>query len=123
MTAAGIAEQRLIPPALIRRIVTSLAVARLVKTTRGNAGGVTLGRPAGEISLLEVVEAMEGPLALNACAIAPVNDPDACPFIASCAVHAAWIDARAMLVREMSEMTFDKLAARSAISPIALEGG
>ncbi len=118
VTAAEIAEQRLIPPALVRRIVTGLGVAGLIKTTRGSSGGIALGRPAAEIILLEVVQAMEGPLALNPCTIAPHNDPDACPFIPTCPVHEAWVQARTALLRELSQVTFDKLAARGLASSL-----
>ncbi len=110
ITAAGIAEQRLIPPALIRRIVTGLGAAGLIRTARGRAGGLTLGRPASEISLLDVVQTMEGPLALNPCTIAPQEDPDACPFIPVCPVHQAWMQVQASFLRELSQVTFDKLA-------------
>jgi Rrf2 family protein len=116
VTAAEIAEQRLIPPAMIRRIVTDLGVAGLIKTTRGNNGGITLGRPAGEISLLDVVQAVEGAVALNPCTIAPRNDPDTCPFIPTCPVHDAWMQARATLVRELSQVTFDRLAEQGLAS-------
>ncbi len=112
VTAAGIAERRLIPPALIRRIVTDLNVAGLIKTSRGSAGGIVLGRPASQISLLDVVQAVEGAIALNPCTIAPNDDPDRCPFVPVCPVHEAWMAARRSLIEELSRATFDRLAAR-----------
>ncbi len=118
VTAAGIAGRRLIPPALIRRIVTELNVAGLIKTSRGSAGGITLGRPASQISLLDVVQAMEGAIALNPCTIAPHDDPDRCPFIPVCPVHETWAAARQSLIHDLSQATFDKLAARGyALNP------
>jgi Rrf2 family protein len=112
VTAAEIAEKRLIPPALVRRIVTTLAVAGLVKTTRGNLGGLALARPPAEISVLDVVQAMEGPVALNPCTIAPGSDPDSCPLLPVCPVHEAWQAARRTLLRELGGTTFDRLAQR-----------
>ena len=106
VTAAEIAERRLIPKAFVRRVVTRLAAAGLLTTTRGIEGGVTLARPAGEISLLEVVEAMEGPLALNACTV----NPRTCPLVSACPVNKAWCRARNVLAAELREATFDKLA-------------
>ena len=100
--------QRLIPQSLVRKIVTQLNVAGLVKTTRGSDGGIVLARPAGEISLLDVVQAMEGPVALNAC----VADPQACPLMAICSVHEAWARACDTLVAGLAEATFDRLAQR-----------
>jgi Rrf2 family protein len=115
VTAAGVAEQQRIPPALIRRIVTTLAGAGLIRTMRGSTGGIALARPASQISLLDAVQAMEGPLALNPCTIACSPDPDACPLIPACPVHEAWISTRAVFMQELSQTTFDKLAARGQL--------
>jgi Rrf2 family protein len=106
VTAQQIAGQRLIPRALVRRVVTRLAAAGLISTTRGADGGITLARPAGEITLLEVVEAFEGPLALNICTV----EPEACPLMPACTVHDAWVHARQVLRHHLREITFDKLA-------------
>jgi Rrf2 family protein len=112
LTAREVAAQRLIPPAVMRRIVTQLSVAGLVKTTRGSVGGIALARPPHEISLLDVVQAMEGPITLNACTI----DPETCPFIPVCAVHEAWCGARARLLHDLGQLTFDRLAARQTLT-------
>jgi Rrf2 family protein len=111
LTAAEIARQRLIPRALVGRIVTQLGVAGLVKTTRGSDGGITLARAPEEISLLDVVQAIEGPLMLNLCTV----DPQSCPLIPVCAVHEVWMKARETLTMELGQATFDKLAARGQV--------
>ncbi len=105
VTAQQIAEQRLIPRALVRRVVTRLGAAGLVSTSRGSDGGITLARPASQISLLAVVEAFEGPLALNICAV----EPEVCPLMPACTVHDAWTHARAILRQHLHQITFDKL--------------
>ena len=87
-------------------MVTRLGAAGLIVTTRGSEGGIALARPAGEISLLDVVEALEGPLALNRCTI----EPEACPLMDVCTVHDAWTDARQILRDHLRQITFDKLA-------------
>lgn len=106
VTAQDIAKKRLIPRALVRRVITQLANAALLTTTRGLNGGLSLARPASEISLLHVVEAMEGPLALNVCVI----NPNECPLMKACTVHEAWVKARDTLAAELSQVTFDKLS-------------
>lgn len=111
VTAQDIAEQRLVPRALVRRVVTQLANAQLVVTTRGNTGGLALARPASEISLLNVVQAMEGPLALNTCVV----NPRECSLVKTCPAHEAWAQARAALQTELSRITFDKLSRRGKI--------
>jgi Rrf2 family protein len=108
VTAGQMADRRLIPASLVRRIVTQLSVAGLVKTSRGTDGGVELARPAAEISLLDVVQAIEGPLALNPC----TQDPHLCRLMPVCPVHETWCKARANLEAELARATFDKLAVR-----------
>ena len=111
VTAQEIAKRRIVPRALIRRVVTRLGAAKLVTTTRGSGGGLALARPASEITLLNVVEAMEGPIALNRCVIYPRE----CPLVKVCPVHEAWTKARAALVNELSAAIFDQLAQRGQI--------
>jgi Rrf2 family transcriptional regulator, iron-sulfur cluster assembly transcription factor len=111
VTAQEIAKRRIVPRALIRRVVTRLGAAKLVTTTRGSGGGLALARPASEISLQHVVEAMEGQVALNTCVIYPRE----CPLVKKCPVHEAWARARAALVKELSAATFDKLAQRGDV--------
>ncbi len=108
VTTQEIAHEKLIPNALIRRIVTRLGSVGLLKTTKGRGGGIALGRPASEISMLDVVEAMEGPMVLNQC----TEDPAFCPFTIHCAIHAAWQETRQMLEDRLRQYTFDKLAER-----------
>jgi Rrf2 family protein len=111
LTARAIAEERLIPQSMVRRIVSQLSVAGLVKTSRGNAGGMVLARPAAEISLLDVLQAMEGSVSLNAC----VEDPASCPLMPACSAHETWCKAHQGLIAELQQATFDKLAARGKV--------
>jgi Rrf2 family protein len=112
-TAQQIAQLRLIPRALVRRVVTRLATAGLIVTTRGSEGGISLARPASEISLLQVVEAMEGPMALNQCVV----QPDICPLVPACNVHVAWVHARDVIRTHLEGITFDQLAGKKEESP------
>ncbi len=111
VTAQEISNRRIIPRAFVRRIVTHLGKANLITTTRGSGGGLALARPSNEISLLNVVEAMEGPLALNPCTL----DPAVCPLLRTCPVHDEWMHARELLVNELSQATFDQLAQQGAL--------
>jgi Rrf2 family protein len=94
-------------------VVTRLAAANLVVTTRGSEGGLSLARPASEISLLQVVEAMEGPLALNQCVV----EPGICPLVPACTVHVAWEHARDVIRTHLHGITFDQLAGKKEESP------
>ena len=106
-TTGDIARSRLIPPAFIRRIVSKLSAAGILKTTRGCGGGIELARPSCEISLLDVVEAMEGRLVLNVCTVRP----ERCTLSAECGIKAAWSGATKSLEAFLDGVTFDSLAA------------
>lgn len=67
--------------AFLAKIFQMLAQADVVKSHRGVKGGFSLGRPADEITLREVVEICEGGIALNHCLrkVDPCQDADSCP--------------------------------------------
>jgi Rrf2 family protein len=101
-----IAETKNIPPSFLAKIISQLSIAGLIHTSRGARGGVTLSRPAKEISILEVVEAIDGPISLNECTISP----DGCPFSGDCPLHDIWCETQAQLVEKLRKTTFETLA-------------
>ncbi|MFN2167900.1 MAG: RrF2 family transcriptional regulator [Anaerolineae bacterium] len=101
-----IAERQNIPSPFLAKIISQLSLAGLVTTYRGAGGGVALARPPEEISLLHVIEALEGPIRLNRCVI----QPDACPESGHCPVHGVWAKAQAELTSLLNVTTFDGLA-------------
>jgi len=103
----AIAKRQNIPAPFLAKIISQLSLSGLVTTQRGAGGGVTLARPAAEISLLEVVEAIEGPVRLNRCTI----NPGSCPRNGYCPVHEIWAKAQAELTGLLSSTRFDVLAA------------
>jgi Rrf2 family protein len=100
-----IAASEKIPPSFLAKIVSQLSVAGVVQTSRGARGGVSLARDPQEISLLEVIEAIDGPIALNECVI----DPQACPFGSDCPVHEVWCQAQEELVKKLANTKFSEL--------------
>ena len=99
-----IAEEQQIPPSFLAKIVSQLSVAGLLQTSRGARGGVSLARSPEEISLLEVVEAIDGPILLNEC----VSVNGACVFGDTCPMRPVWCDTQAELVGRLRAMTFDR---------------
>jgi Rrf2 family protein len=100
-----IAREQRIPPSFLAKIVSQLSVAGVVQTSRGARGGVSLARPSRDISLLEVIEAIDGPIMLNEC----VHDPNACVFGDDCPVQEIWCDAQSNLVTKLNDTTFETL--------------
>jgi Rrf2 family protein len=97
-----IAEEQRIPPSFLAKIVSQLSVAGLLQTSRGARGGVSLARSPEEISFLEVVEAIDGPILLNEC----VADGSTCSFGDSCLMRPVFCDAQAELVARLERTTF-----------------
>jgi Rrf2 family protein len=96
-----IADEQDIPLSFLAKIIAQLSVAGLLQTMRGARGGVTLARDPNEISLLEVVEAIDGPIQLNEC----VNGAHQCQ-ITECPLQSVWYDAQDDLVTRLRKTTF-----------------
>ncbi len=97
-----IAEEQHIPPSFLAKIISQLSIAGLLNTSRGARGGVTLARQPENISLLEVVEAIDGPIRLNECAHAD----GMCAFVDDCPLVSIWQDAQSDLVKRLSNSNF-----------------
>jgi Rrf2 family protein len=97
-----IAQEQQIPPSFLAKIVSQLSVAGLLQTSRGARGGVSLARSPEQISLLEVVEAIDGPILLNEC----VGGNGACIFGDNCPIQPVWCDAQAQLVERLKTTSF-----------------
>lgn len=101
----GIAGRQKIPPAFLSKVLAQLTQAGLVRTYRGATGGVGLARSPEEISLLAVVEAMEGPIILTEC-----TDPySSCPFQDSCPARPIWQEAKESLQRRLGGVSVAEL--------------
>jgi Rrf2 family protein len=100
---AQIAQEQQIPPSFLAKIVSQLSVAGLLQTSRGARGGVSLARNPGDITLLDVVEAIDGPILLNEC----VGCGGVCSFGESCPMKPVWHDTQAQLVAHLKGVTFD----------------
>jgi Rrf2 family protein len=81
-----IAEAQKIPSSFMAKILRSLVRARLLTSSRGVNGGFALARPAAEITLLDIVEAIEGPLSMAGC----VPDPRGCEWACDCPAAPVW---------------------------------
>jgi Rrf2 family protein len=99
---SDISEKWQIPEAFLRKIAARLSRAGLVDSHRGVGGGVSLARSAEKITLLEVIEEMEGPMALNRCVI----HPESCSRSETCEVHGIWCEAQGMVRKFLADHTF-----------------
>ena len=106
VSIAEIAESRKLPMPFVRRLIKPLVAQGILASARGSAGGIRLAKPARDISLLEVVNAMEGGVALNHCA----DGHKGCPLATGCPVQSVWVGATHALERHLEEVRFDALA-------------
>jgi Rrf2 family protein len=97
-----IAQEKCIPPSFLAKIVSQLSIAGLLQTSRGARGGVSLAKPAAEISLLDVVEAIDGPILLNDC----VAELNSCKYDDDCPLKSIWCEAQKNLVDHLSKANF-----------------
>jgi Rrf2 family protein len=103
-----IAEEMQIPVSFLAKIVSQLAVAGFINTSRGARGGINLAKPTNLISVYDVLVAIDGPIRLNEC----TGDPESCPFGETCPIHEIWCEAEALLVAKLMKTTLAELLER-----------
>ncbi|HWR06510.1 Rrf2 family transcriptional regulator [Sporomusa sp.] len=106
-----IADRQRIPPRFLQKIMRMLAAGGLVKSYRGVEGGFALTKAAEEITLYDVIVAMEGPLGIHRCLV----DRKACNRVCDqeCPVHQALAGVQDRLAADLSSVTFAALAAKA----------
>jgi len=115
---SDIAEAQGIPPSFMAKILRSLVRARLLRSSRGVHGGFALARPGAKITLLDVVEAIEGPLSLTNC----TPDPAGCARSDDCPATSVWLEVQQKMAEVLRGTSLDDLisvqkrSARSASS-------
>lgn len=87
LSAARVAELTNIPAPTVAKLMGTLARGGLLTASRGVSGGFTLSRDPNAISVAQVVEAVDGPIALTSCSGGDVND---CAMEGHCAVRGHW---------------------------------
>jgi Rrf2 family protein len=107
-----IAKEKSIPPSFLAKIVSQLSVAGLLQTSRGARGGVSLAKPAEEISLLDVVEAIDGPIMLNDC----VGENLSCDYDEDCPLKPVWCDAQKLLLDQLSKANFAQFVKAAVVA-------
>jgi len=100
-----IAEEMNMSRMFLSRINTQLVNARLLTTRRGARGGVALTRPPSEISVYDILTAVDGPIRLVEC----LDDPKCCSFVKSCPLHKFWIQTEQVLTDQLKNTTLQDL--------------
>lgn len=108
-----IAEAMDIPFQFLGKVAQQLAKGGIIEIRQGARGGLRLLMQPRDISLLKVVEAIDGEIFLNDCLL----NPDSCNRVGACGVHKVWTDARRRLRETLDAVTFETLAAEEMCLP------
>jgi Rrf2 family iron-sulfur cluster assembly transcriptional regulator len=93
---------------LLAKIFQQLGRHGLVSSSRGTSGGFLLGRAPEIITLLEIVEALEGPIIMNRCLV----DQGSCNRDVFCTVHPVWKEVQDKMKDILSHVTLKDLAGK-----------
>jgi len=111
VTIKEIAEQQNIPEKFLRKIIPQLCNAGLIKSYKGIGGGISFAKNPDEITPYDIIQAVEGPLALNKCLI----DKEFCSNTRWCSVHTLWCDLLALMREKLSSKSIKELAIESMV--------
>jgi Rrf2 family iron-sulfur cluster assembly transcriptional regulator len=101
-----IAKNQEVPETYLAKIFQDLIKAGLVRSHRGAKGGFCLARPASEISLRQVIEALQGPISLNRC----LDVHDSCPRSPTCPISQVLRKGQEQLLAILDAAKLDTLA-------------
>lgn len=101
-----ISRNQNIPETFLAKIFQRLSKAGLLRSSRGSKGGFSLGKPANEITMREVIEAIEGPIALNRC----LRREGECKEEEVCPIHQVWEKAQERFLEILDRTTMEDLA-------------
>lgn len=104
--AAEIAQTMDIPVGFLHQVLQQLQRTRLVTSRPGRSGGYSLARPAVDITILEIVEALEGPISAEECVLR--GGP--CHWEDVCSLHWVWSSAQAALSETLASATLAQVA-------------
>jgi Rrf2 family protein len=97
-----------IPEKFLAKIFQRLSKAGLLRSIRGSKGGFSLRKPAAEITMLEVIETLEGPIAINRCLLrkGECDEEEGCPL------YDIWEETQQNLLKVLDRTTIEDLVKR-----------
>lgn len=102
VSANEISKTMSVPRTFLAKILQRLLKKGILKSTQGISGGYELARSPAEINLFDVIDAIQGPSAMTACAI----DEKACSLSCSCVVHPVWVELRQEVEKRLKSESF-----------------
>ncbi|MGI6647685.1 MAG: RrF2 family transcriptional regulator [Bacillota bacterium] len=106
VSAGEIAASQEVPIDFLQKILQKFVRQGLVQSHRGIQGGFSLSRDPSQVTVLEIVEIMQGKLVMNRCFLGK----DGCPRAPKCALKQNWLDLEQQLVDSLAGITLQDLA-------------
>ena len=104
------AQEQKIPPSFLAKIISQLSIAGILQTSRGARGGIRLARDPKNITLLEVIEAIDVPIQLSVCAVSK----GFCSIEAKCPIQRVWSEVQNELTGKLKNTNFAQLIAKES---------
>ena len=114
VSAAQLAEETGLPAPTVQKLVSKLSAAGLMRSSRGVGGGLRLARPPATISVADIIEAVEGPIALTACidsrkAGHKAGEKTDCTLESACIVRPHWPQVNAAVRSALAQVALTEL--------------
>lgn len=106
LTTMAIQESMLIPHAFLQRIVADLSNSELIETFPGPSGGLSLAKPASQITLWDIISAVDGPIMISDC----LEEPEDCALQVTCPVRSRWEMLQDLILHELKRTDLQQLA-------------
>lgn len=103
-----IASKQAIPERFLEQVMAALKKASLIESIRGAQGGYRLTRPASEITMAQIIEAIEGPMQVMEC-LSKDNEHQKCHQASLCAVKDVWASVQSSIVEALDSISLAKL--------------
>jgi FeS assembly SUF system regulator len=112
--ARDVADRSQIPQPTVSKVLKQLARAGLVVSERGKHGGYRLARSPGSISVADIIDAVEGPIAVTECS---THSADNCELEGRCPMEENWMRINVAIRKALSDITLEDMA-RPLPSPL-----
>lgn len=104
-TARELAQETKVPLPMVSKVLKALTREGLLESHRGVRGGYTLARSPGDISLYEIINAMEGPVAMTECLSAPGD----CRHEGACPIQTNWQKINQLVYRALESISLEDM--------------
>lgn len=125
LSAAALAQDTGVPEPTVAKVLKVLARSELLASVRGVSGGYRLTRAPGQIKVGEIIEAMDGPIAIVSCVEPAEEGKESCNVAHRCAVRSKWAPVNSAIRTALYGVTLADMAtpvcSRSASAPVTIK--